>query len=368
MTLRPRKIVFVITDLWGGGAEAMLTRLVTATPRLAKEITVISLLHGGPHDELLRAAGITVVTPQSNSALAVLRGVIRLAQHIARDKPEIVQGFMYHGDLAALIALVLSGQRRSTRLAWSIRCSDMDFSRYSWRLRLAVKVCALLSRWPDLITANSAAGLKAHLRLGYRPRRAEVVPNGIDIELFRPEPALRSVLRRDLGLPAGGCVVAHVARVDAMKDHACFIAAMDQLPEVHALLIGAGTEQLPERPNVMRLGRRADVARLLNAADFIVSSSAFGEGFSNAIAEGMACGLPAVATDVGDARTIVGDTGLVVPPRDPEALAVAIRMLSEETPVARAERSEAARRRIVESFSLASAIEAWAKAYAAFLP
>lgn len=364
MTRRAGKVSFVITDLWGGGAEAMLTRLVTATPRLADEITVTSLLLGGPHDEQLRSAGIDVVEPASNSALAVFLGVIRLARRIARDKPDVVQGFMYHGDLAALVALMLSGRRRSTRLAWSIRCSDMDFSRYSWRLRLAVKACALLSRWPDVITANSAAGMKAHLQLGYRPRRAEVVPNGIDTELFRPDPELRATLRHDLGLPADACVVAQVARVDAMKDHACFLAALDRLPGMHALLIGAGTESLREQRNVLRLGRRADVARLLNAADFIVSSSAFGEGFSNAIAEGMACGLPAVATDVGDARTIIGDTGLIVPPRDPEALAAAIASLAGENAPARATRRQRARDRIVDNFALPRAVAKFAALYA----
>lgn len=364
MTFRPRKIVYAITDLWGGGAEAMLTRLVTAEPRLADEITVVSLLCGGPYGEQLRAAGITVMEPASNTALAVLRGVVRLAQRIARERPEIVQGLMYHGDLAALAGLMLSGRRRSTRLAWSIRCSDMDYSRYSWRLWLAVKACAVLSPWPDVITANSAAGMTVHRRLGYRPRRAEVIFNGIDTALFRPDPELRTTMRRELSLPSDVPVIAHVARVDAMKDHACFLAAMDGLPDLRAVLIGAGTEQLAERPNIVRLGRRDDVPRLLCAADFIVSSSAFGEGFSNAIAEGMACGLPAVATDVGDARTIIGDTGLVVPPRDPEALAAAIRTLAEATPAAHANRSERARMRIVQSFSLARAVEAWARLYA----
>src|SRR6266436_2803958 len=105
VTPRPRRIVCVTAGLRGGGAEAMLARLVTAEPRLADDITVVSLL------------------------------------------PDIVQGWMYHGDLAALVALVMSGRRRQTHLVWGIRCSDMDLRRYGLGLRLAVKACTLLSRW-----------------------------------------------------------------------------------------------------------------------------------------------------------------------------------------------------------------------------
>src|SRR5712691_12524544 len=137
---------------------------------------------------------------------------------------------------------------------------------------------------------------------------------------------------------------------------------MAQLPGLRALLIGAGTENLPAAPNILRLGRRADVARLLAASDIVVSSSAFGEGFSNALAEGMACGLPAVATDVGDAGAIVGDAGLIVPPGDPCALAAAIRTL--EPPAARAARAARARARIVENFAMSRALARYAELYA----
>jgi glycosyltransferase involved in cell wall biosynthesis len=101
----------------------------------------------------------------------------------------------------------------------------------------------------------------------------------------------------------------------------------------------------------------------LAEADVVVSSSRFGEGFSNVLAEGMACGLPAVATDVGDARLIIGDTGILVPPNDPPALAAAIRALSRETEAARAERGARARARIVENFSMARAVERYQELY-----
>jgi glycosyltransferase involved in cell wall biosynthesis len=360
-----RKIIYVTTDLFiGGGAESMLVRMVTATPRLADEITIVSLLPGDSHTEQLRQAGITVVQLSFDTVRGIVTGLAKLARLITDIKPDIVQGWMYHGDLAALAALVLSGRRRRTRLIWSIRCSDMDLRRYRIGLRLVVKACTLLSRWPDLVTANSTAGLKHHLSIGYRPRRAEVVANGIDIDEFRPDAAARGAVRRELGIAADEIVIAHVARVDAMKDHGSFLAAMAELPELRAVLIGIGTERLPEAANLLRLGRRRDVARLLAAADFVASSSRFGEGFSNTLAEGMACGLPAIATDVGDAKLIVGDSGLIVPPGDAPALAAAIRSLSREPAPACAERAAKARRRIVEGFALTAAIQRYRELYA----
>jgi glycosyltransferase involved in cell wall biosynthesis len=361
---RPRKIIYVTAGLRGGGAEAMLTRLATAQPGVADEIIVASLLPAEGHVERLAAAGVKVVELRFDRLGGAAVGLFKLAKLIADNRPDIVQGWMYHGDLAALVALLMSGRRKHTRLVWSIRCSDMDLRRYGRGLRMVVKACTLLSSWPDLVTANSGAGLKSHLALGYRPRRAEVVANGIDIDEFRPDPAVRQAVRGELGIPQDATLLAHVARVDPMKDHGSFLAAMTELPDLFALLVGVGTENLAAARNVLRLGRRHDVARLFAAADFAVSSSRFGEGFSNALAEGMACGLPAIATDVGDAKLILGDTGLVVPPENPHALAAAIRALAAEPAPARAERRRKARARIVEQFAMAHAIQRYGELYA----
>jgi glycosyltransferase involved in cell wall biosynthesis len=320
------------------------------------------------HAARLRAAGVTVVELNFDRVVGVAGGIITLTKLIAEQRPDIVQGWMYHGDLAALVALTMSGRRKTTRLVWSIRCSELDFRQYGAALHLVVKACTLLSSWPDLVIANSAAGLKSHLALGYRPRRAELVANGIDVDENQPDAAARGAVRRELGIPEGAIVLAHVARVDPMKDHATFLAGMARLPEILALMVGAGTENLPAGRNIIRLGGRQDVPRLLAAADFVVSSSRFGEGFSNALAEGMACGLPAIATDVGDARVIVGNTGLIVPPEDPDALAAAIQALAGESPAARAERGRGARGRIVEHFALAGAVRSYAELYASLLP
>ena len=363
MTSRPRKILYVTAGLRGGGAEGMLARLATARPGVADEITIASLLPAEAHMQRLNAAGVGVLELRFDKAGGIATGLFKLARLIAHSRPDIVQGWMYHGDLAALVALVLSGRRKQTHLIWSIRCSAMDWRSYGLALSLVVKACALLSRWPDVVTANSLAGLKSHLALGYRPRRTQVLANGIDVDHFRPDAAARAAVRAELGIPENAMVLAHVARVDAMKDHGSFLAAMAALPDVFALLVGAGTENLGPAPNLFRLGRRCDVARLLAAADVVASSSRRGEGFSNVLAEGMACGLPAVATDIGDASLIVGDTGLVVPPQSPETLAAAIRTLAAESPSLRAARGRRARERIVENFSMRHAVQAHVKLY-----
>jgi glycosyltransferase involved in cell wall biosynthesis len=360
---RPRRVLHVITDLDVGGAEAMLRQVASVKDSWAEETQVVSLLPGGFHAAALRAAGVPVTELDFRSPLALLPSFVTLTRLICSFRPAVVQGWMYHGDLAALLAAKASGRRGETKVVWGIRCSDMDFNRYGAVLRAVVRLCARLSASPDLVTANSSAGLKAHVNLGYHPRRTEIVHNGIDVSRFRPDAEARKAVRAELGIDENAFVAAHVARVDPMKDHASMIAAAGKLPDVQTLLIGAGTERLEVPANIHRLGRRSDIPRLLAASDAIVSSSVFGEGFSNALAEGMACGLPAIATDVGDARFIVGDTGAIVPPGNSGALASAISALALQSSDARAQLGAKARARIAEHFSLERAVKRFAEIY-----
>ena len=133
-------------------------------------------------------------------------------------------------------------------------------------------------------------------------------------------------------------------------------------------MVGNGTEQLNMPANAKALGQRGDVARLLAASDIVVSSSAFGEGFSNSVAEGMSTGLVPVATDVGDARRIVGDTGTVVPPRDANALARALAAVAVMPSDERRKKGLMARDRIASQFSLGLALDRYFKLYAVANP
>lgn len=356
------RVLHVITSLNRGGAENMLVELLRSGGGGSAQAVAVLIPNGDMAPDV-RAAGLPLIELGLRPGFPNPLGLLRLARYIRRFRPDVIQGWMYHGDLAAYIALLLSGRRRRTALFWGVRCSDMDLSRYGRVLRAIVRLCARLSSAVDGVIANSEAGRHVHQTLGYAPPRFDVVPNGIDSERFRPDPALRVALRQTLGLDPRARVAVHVARVDPMKDHATLLAAAKAVPELTLVLVGRGTDQLPSQPGVIALGLRDDVPRLLCAGDAIVLSSAFGEGFPNALAEGMAAGLVPITTNTGDSAMIAGETGWVVPPRAPEALAEALRAFCA-LPAAELEaRGTAARESIRSRFSIARTAERFHEIY-----
>lgn len=347
------RVLHVISGLGVGGAETVLAQLAPALAARGIDQHVVSLTGPGPFAERLAAAAIPLTLLDLRQAGGLAVALPRLIRLVRRFRPGILQGWMYHGDLAATFAHRLAGGRHARRLFWGVRCSDMDLARHARLIRIE----ALLSRLPDAIVANSAAGAAAHLAHGYRPRRLEIVANGIDTARFRPDAEARAAIRKALAIDPGRRVAIHVARVDPMKDHARLLEAFAGLPDVQLVLAGADTETLLLPPNARALGVRDDVPSLLAAADIAVSSSAFGEGFSNALAEGMSAGLAPVATDVGDTRLIVGDTGPVVPPRDAAALREAVRSVADTDDRELAARGLRARAQIVGRFAIEPMID-----------
>lgn len=357
------RVLHVITGLRIGGAERMLTSLVTSIWPDSIKFCVVSLTRGGHFMARLRESGVEVLDLNIRGPISASLGLIRLVRIISGYRPHIVQSWMYHADLVATLALILSRRRRQTRLYWGIRCSNMDQRRYSPILRHVIRLCTWLSFVPDKIVANSRSGLEYHRKIGYRPRSDLVIENGVDTAVFHPDADTRRQVRRELRVDGNSPILAMVARKDPMKDHATFFTALEKVPNAVALLIGSGTDQFPDMPRVLKFGETTDVGRLLSACDLTISSSAFGEGFSNALLEGMSCGLPAVATDVGDAREIIGDTGLIVPPGNSDALATAINTLLEEPADSRLRRRERARDRIVKNYGLETAVKNFERLY-----
>ncbi|MBS0245064.1 MAG: glycosyltransferase [Proteobacteria bacterium] len=360
----PLLVMHVIPGLRTGGAEHMLATLVAAKRRNPYRQVVVNLLKDGANADRIRAAGVELIELDMRHPVMLPIAVVRLARMIRRMQPDAIQSWLYYGDLSATAALAVSGRRPITRLYWGLRCSDMDLSRYHWGLRQAIALCARWSGKPDAVIANSFAGRDVHRQLGYRPRAFPVIPNGIDTVRFRPDAAARDRIRQELGIAGNRPIIIHAARVDPMKDHASLIAAARDLPDATFVLAGARTETLQTPDNMIALGARTDMPDLYAAADIAVSSSAFGEGFSNAIAEAMASGVPAVSTDVGDAAAIIGAAGRLVPPRDPGALRDALATLLAEPPDAREARGRASRHHIEQTFSLHRVVDNFDRLFA----
>lgn len=325
----------IITDLDIGGAEMMLYKLVSGLDREKFLCRVVSLDSPGVLSHKINNLGIQVdslgVDPRRPTPLALFRAI----QMLRKWKPHIVQTWMYHSDLLGTVA---SGVARRGTLVWNLRCTNMDLSQYNKMTRWVMKACAALSRYPYMVVANSHASIAYHKKMRYRPKRSMVIPNGFDLDRFKPAPGLKNQVRNELGIPEDAPCIGLVARFDPMKDHATFFSAAELIsrkrPDTHFILCGEGMSQQDPRVRayldksatslkVHLLGRREDIYRIMAALDIFVLSS-FGESFPNAIGEAMACGVPCVATDVGDLRRIINGTGKIVPPKEPLALANAV--------------------------------------------
>jgi glycosyltransferase involved in cell wall biosynthesis len=240
-----------------------------------------------------------------------------------------------------------------------------------------IRVGAHLSGRPERILYNSRVSANQHEAIGYRADRRRVIPNGFDCKWFRPDAEARASVRDELGVGEKTPLIGLIGRYHPMKDHANFLTAasllLKQVSAAHFLLAGVDIDTsnkelstkisaLGLQGRVHLLGERQDIPRLTAALD-IASSSSFVEAFSNVIGEAMACGVPCVVTDVGDSAWIVGDTGRVVPPRDPLALCGAWRELLQMGQGPRAALGERARARIVRDFSLDQSVRLYEELY-----
>ena len=375
---RPR-VVHVINSLNTGGAETMLARLVSAEDASRFEHIVLPLLEGGPVTERVREAGALAQPLRVEGARNLVTAPIRLAVRMRRLRPDLVQGWLLQGNLAATVGTTLG--LLQAPVLWNVRWTLYDIDSEKRSTRTLLRISGRLARQPKRIIFNSKLAVSQHESLGYPRHRARVIPNGFDLDHFRPNPGARDAVRRELDIPADAVVIGMVARYDPMKDHAMSLRAAARVAERHpnAVFVYAGRgvdadneevatliEELGLGARVRLLGERRDVARLYASFDVYWMSSVghgISEGFPNVVAEAMACGVPCVATDVGDAAAIIGRTGRVVRSPDWGAFADATAELLDAGPGTLSQMGRDARARIERDFSLEVVAGAYHKLY-----
>jgi glycosyltransferase involved in cell wall biosynthesis len=372
------RVTHVTNTLDVGGAERMLLKLIANQDRSRFQPTVIGLLGEGPIGNSLRELGVRVETLGLHPEAPQLRRVGTLARLLRSSRPDIVQTWVYQSDFLGGLAARIATPR--ARVIWGLRGSPEVGSSPPRTLQI-MRVCARLSGYvPARIVSCSERLVGFHADVGYRRDRMCVIPNGFDFGTLRRDPGAAASVRSELGVPSSSRLVGLVGRYDPQKDHATFVAAAGRLlserDDVHFILCGLDVDDRnadltaaiarASRPEHFHLlGRRSDITRLNSAFDIAVSSSAYGEGFSNTLGEAMACGTSCVTTDVGDSATIVDGHGIVVPPRNEHALAEGIAELLDLAPDELARRGKGGRDHVRRHFDIQAVArqyeELWAK-------
>jgi glycosyltransferase involved in cell wall biosynthesis len=326
------KVLFFIRSLEVGGSQRQLAMLADGLARRGHDV-VAAVFYTGKEIELTPSqSAIRVVALGKSGRWDVLGPLARLRRLMLTERPDLIYALL---PMQTVLAALLRPRRLAARLVFGIRGSEMEANRYDALVALTYRLEALLARRADLIIANADAGRADAISRGFSSDRVTVIANGIDTDVMRPDTDGGREQRRAWGIADDAFVIGCVARLDPMKDHANFLAAAArfaaQVPTARFVCAGDGpptyraeleamAHSLGLADRLVWAGEIGNVAAAYNAFDIATLPSAFGEGFPNAVGEAMACGIPVVATDVGDVRTIIGELGEVVPPKRPDLL------------------------------------------------
>lgn len=368
------RVMHIITGLEMAGSQILLHKLLSSMDQSRFDSAVISLADDGgaigPH---IVDIGIPVHALNMKGLWTGLLGFNEATALIRKFKPHVIQTWLHHADLFGTVAARLCGYRN---VVWNLQCASLSPGDVRRRNLLLVKLLGRLSTLPRAVVSISDAGRLAHAAAGYRPRRWEIVPNGFDTALFAPDTDARRRVRGEFGIDDQTPVVGIIGRYHPMKGHALFVQAakvlLQRRPDVVFVMAGMGiddrnrelVEQIASNglgQNIRMVGVWPKVCELMNAFDLLALSST-SEGFPTVIGEAMACGIPCVATDVGDCRSIIGETGRVV-----AGDAVALASAWEEVlalPVQERQRlGAAARERICLAYSIGGVVRSYEGLY-----
>lgn len=371
------RVLHVITALGVGGAERMLLKLLEADALRGFDQRVVALLPGGALAPVMRATGARVDELDLLGDVPVVSGTFGLAR-LARDfDAELVQGWMYHGNLGASVARRAMRKRR-VPLVWSVRQSLASLRGENGFARTAIWLNRAWSSDPDRMLFNSRLSLAQHCKFGFDDARMQYLPNGFDAARFAPDAVARARSRAAWGARDDDVVFGVVARRHPAKNQAGFLRAARAVvaarPGSRFVLAGPGVVGADAElaalavagglsGRVHLLGDRRDVPEIMAGLDVYVSPSTAIEAFSNSIGEALCCALPCIAADVGDSPRLVDADGCIVPPGDEAALAQAMIQLVDAGAARRRSMGERARARMRADYDIEAVAGRYADLY-----
>ncbi|HAG84023.1 MAG TPA: glycosyl transferase family 1 [Cyanobacteria bacterium UBA12227] len=367
MSYKPLRITFLITSLEYGGRQTQLIRIGTKLKRLGWTIEVVSMCSPQAFTEELKDRGIPVFSLNMQRGVPDFRAIWKLAKILNQSQPHILHSHLVHANLLARITRLL------VRVPVLISTAGNINEGGRWReiaYRLTDPLC-------DLTTNVSKAATEWYVQVGAVPaHKITFIPNSIEPEHFFSNPQWREFIRDELELK-GKFVWLAIGRLEEQKDYPTMLRAFAQisrqLPQTLLLVVGKGslqnnlealTKELGLHEKVRFLGIRNDIAKIMNAADAYVMSSAW-EGMPGVLLEASAVGLPIVATDVGGNREVVldGKSGFLVPSQNSQALAEAMQQLITLSDSERQQIGKVGRNYVIANYSLTEGVKRWENLY-----
>jgi glycosyltransferase involved in cell wall biosynthesis len=361
-----KSIVFVITDYPYGGAQTQVIDLAIRLKARAWNVGVISIMtpEALPLMKMLEDAGVPWKT------LDVQRGKVspslffKMRNIIKEWQPSVVHSHMVHANLFTRLARIISPMP-------VLICTAHNINEGGRARMLGYRLTDVLA---DHTTNVSIAAVERYIDIKAAPKhKISFIPNGIDFSRFRPNLETRAKVRHALGV-SNEFIWLAVGRLEEQKDYPNMLAAFSKMPEHHRLwIVGEGPllGSLQERSGslgldkqVSFLGRRTDVADLMNAADAYLMSSAY-EGLPMVLLEAAATELPMIATDVGGNREIVleGQDGYLVKSHDSDALASAMQTFSSLEITKRQAMGKRGREHVMATYDLERVVDQWEALY-----
>ncbi len=369
------KVTHIITSLDVGGAELALKNIVEYSEKQGVfQNKVISLTRVGTVGAKLQELGIEVIALNMRGFYDVPRVVWKLTKLLKKQKPEIVQNWLYHADLLGGISARFAGIKK---IYWGIRSTDIMAGKgVAHSTYFIMKICALFSYFiPNKIICVARSAKITHLRFGYCPRKLQVISNGFYTDKYDLIP--KSVARQNLSIPQDAIVVGSVGRFNEYKDHHNFINAAAKLAEHNKnlvfLLIGRDINiqntqlvgwinETGFKERFFLLGERSDINLCYCAMDIFCLHSK-SEAFPNVVVEAMCSGVPCVVTNVGDSAYIVGELGVIVPAEDAGKLADGLQKTINLSSEERMKLGAKLRHNVLENYSLESAVNKYEALY-----
>ncbi len=359
-----KRLFILIRSLDAGGAERQLTELLKGLDKTRYHITVATFYEGGRFWETVNAiAGVKLISLQKKGRWDFFSFFMRLIKEIRLSRASVIYSYLDVANIYGFLAAKLSG----VKVVFGVRASQINFRHYDWTAAFTFYLAGFCSQFANAVLFNSFAGLNFYRQRGFSLKNSQVIVNGVDTDVFRPSPKHGSVLRNRWQAGGSPFLIGLVARLDPMKGYPVFLQAAAQVIKTHPnarfVCVGTGEEsyknqlmkladELKLKENLIWAGHIENMPAVYNALDMLVSTSIFGEGSANVLLEAMACGLPCVATNVGDAVEIIGIDGSVVAAGDAFALAnkiVEVMVLPEQEKI---KKGLAGRERMQRLFSI----------------